>query len=620
MFFLPIQAVGNAAVVAALAATNEEVALASTSVITKGQAAQVTVQHVSQMQRIQQKTRNVMRVASIARNPLGHAVVYVTKHGLKVTDPILQKYLGFQIAGNTGALSLLADGLKRRIDRFWPLPMRYERMQLATLNELLDEQITGILAALKEGTTAEARAAMRELEGECQLHALRSQIGLIEPKISDAYVQVARDLASQRPDYKEIMASPNSTEAELAQQQELERPQVTQAIFQAILPQGMQNEIIETLEKNTNHTAVAQQLDTKVQEVLRQAQEHNLLIHPELDWRLQSALKALPESVNAKDFTFNLATVEHLVNDIQLQSASSEQATLIERSPELLAQAVSKYFEYLAPTETELALVVDLARYVSDVTTGTEYLSAEVREQRIAQFWKAIDSLSFDNLSQVTAEQVIDSAAYFAARATYVVGARAAIAVIKNLKYVGAAAPRAAALFAERFVKVFDSVISTNPVLITNEGAVVWNASGEAAAEARQLVQAFDGMKNKPPGSKPLKILDDTDKVVKNEAKLESKSVGDLIKDAKPGEVKRYARIYEKPGDYSEALKDFELLGPSDVKPMPGDKVGKIGKLADGRTAIVREYSKGKMGEPSGPPTLEIQADSSKIIKFRYRD
>ncbi|MDP3889249.1 MAG: hypothetical protein Q8Q25_01745 [bacterium] len=42
-------------------------------------------------------------------------------------------------------------------------------------------------------------------------------------------------------------------------------------------------------------------------------------------------------------------------------------------------------------------------------------------------------------------------------------------------------------------------------------------------------------MKNKLPDKPPVEILDDTQKVLENELKLESKTVGDLIKEAKPG-------------------------------------------------------------------------------------
>ena len=274
------------------------------------------------------------------------------------------------------------------------------------------------------------------------------------------------------------------------------------------------------------HTQITQKLDETVDAVLAKAALHNCVVHPEVDWRLQAALKALPKSVDVKDFTFQVATVEHLLHDIHAITAQAahKDLTLAQRSPELLTRSIGKYFEYLAPTENEISFIGDLARYISDATIGTDYLSAEVREHRIAQFWDTVNNISIENLSNVSAEQVIDTMTYVAARATYAWGASATVSVVKNLKNVGAVAARStaqgAAVFADRFVKVFDSVIAANPAIITNEGTVIWSASQEAAAEARQLVQAFDGVKDKLAGKKSSEILDDTKKVLEKEKEI----------------------------------------------------------------------------------------------------
>ncbi|MDP3889250.1 MAG: hypothetical protein Q8Q25_01750 [bacterium] len=350
------------------------------------------------------------------------------------------------------------------------------------IDKLLQQEITSQLHKIRTGRLCDAEAVVAAIAARWPYNAgivcIADEHRRIQEYIDNVgfhELKAAKALLAQRSDYQHKVAAQKAALARqkelerqqaLAKQQELERQkrqeielaaqkQAAESALRTVLPQGMQHEIIDVLASSTNHTVVAQKLDTKIQEVLQQAELHHLVVHPELDWRLQAALRALPESVNAEDFTFHLATVEHLVNDMRMQ-AVSEHKSLIERSPALLAQAVNKYFECLAPTETELALIVDLARYVSDATVGTEYLSAEVREQRIAQFWHTIDSLSFDNLSKLNAEQIIDSAVYIAARATYVVGAYAAISIIKK-----------------RFIKVFDSVIGANPALITNEGAVL---------------------------------------------------------------------------------------------------------------------------------------------------
>lgn len=376
-------------------------------------------------------------------------------------------------------------------------------------------------------------------------------------------------------------------------------------LFKSVTLLGMQEEIIDILGKSTNHGGVAQRLDTIIQEVFLQAQEHNYVIHPEVDWRLQLALKALPQSVDAKEFTFHLATVEHLVHDIQTQTAQSlqKQLPVIERTSALLAQAVTKYYEYLAPTENELALVVDLARYVSDITIGTQYLPSEVRTERIEKFWNTIKEISFD-ISKVTAEQIIDGAMYVAARATYACGLPEVIAVIKDI----IEGIRIAASFAEQFKDQFDQILQ-NPIIITGDGTVIANASQDEIAEARQLIQAFDGMKNKPSEKKP-EILDDTQKLVDKEKKVTDKTVGDLIKKAKPArETKGRTTQYELPGGFKKALEDFESLQPTQLTRDDPDM--KIGTLRDGRTVVARTES------DYGTPTLEIQSGKNKI-KFRY--
>lgn len=67
----------------------------------------------------------------------------------------------------------------------------------------------------------------------------------------------------------------------------------------------------------------------------------------------------------------------------------------------------------------------------------------------------------------------------------------------------------------------------------------------------------------------------------------------------------------EKHGGLEQANRDFDALGLSDVRPIAGG--GRVGKLPDGRTVIVRPQSS------HGAPTLEIQAGKNKT-KIRYLD
>jgi len=68
------------------------------------------------------------------------------------------------------------------------------------------------------------------------------------------------------------------------------------------------------------------------------------------------------------------------------------------------------------------------------------------------------------------------------------------------------------------------------------------------------------------------------------------------------------SKLFERTGGNNVANKEFDSLKPSEIKDIPG---GRVGKLSDGRTVIVRERSS------DGRPTLEIQSGKNRI-KFRY--
>lgn len=68
------------------------------------------------------------------------------------------------------------------------------------------------------------------------------------------------------------------------------------------------------------------------------------------------------------------------------------------------------------------------------------------------------------------------------------------------------------------------------------------------------------------------------------------------------------SKLFERTGGNNVANKEFDSLKSSEVKDIPG---GRVGKLSDGRNVIVRERSS------DGRPTLEIQSGKNRI-KSRY--
>ena len=92
-----------------------------------------------------------------------------------------------------------------------------------------------------------------------------------------------------------------------------------------------------------------------------------------------------------------------------------------------------------------------------------------------------------------------------------------------------------------------------------------------------------------------------------------ARTIDDILKDSKFVDQKTEATLYEKPGNYQEAVKDFDSLKPTILKDISNvERKGKVGILIDGRIVIVRSNSN------DGRSTLEIQNPEKKKIKIRY--
>ncbi|WP_425249251.1 hemagglutinin repeat-containing protein [Enterobacter asburiae] len=86
-------------------------------------------------------------------------------------------------------------------------------------------------------------------------------------------------------------------------------------------------------------------------------------------------------------------------------------------------------------------------------------------------------------------------------------------------------------------------------------------------------------------------------------------TVEDLTSTSSKGnETTGRSKLFERTGGSNAANKEFDALSPTEIKEIPS---GRVGKLPDGRTVIVRERS------TDGRPTLEIQSGKNRI-KFRY--
>jgi hypothetical protein len=129
----------------------------------------------------------------------------------------------------------------------------------------------------------------------------------------------------------------------------------------------------------------------------------------------------LPQSHDAKDFTFYLATLNHLLTEIQRQAileVHQEQA-IFQASPSLLARAIKKYCESLNPitqTENQVSFLIQVARFVCDLTLGDCYLTEEEHFARIKSYVDGLSAFSYENLSKLTEENWADFAGAIGSR------------------------------------------------------------------------------------------------------------------------------------------------------------------------------------------------------------
>lgn len=134
------------------------------------------------------------------------------------------------------------------------------------------------------------------------------------------------------------------------------------------------------------------------------------------------------------------------------------------------------------------------------------------------------------------------------------------------------------------------------------EGAVVAGGVGHGSQSSNNADEAWDADDGSYDPSKS------REENARNSEK-QNITVEDLTSTSSKGnETTGRSKLFERTGGSNAANKEFDALSPTEIKDIPG---GRVGKLPDGRMVIVRERS------TDGRPTLEIQSGKNRI-KFRY--
>ncbi len=135
-----------------------------------------------------------------------------------------------------------------------------------------------------------------------------------------------------------------------------------------------------------------------------------------------------------------------------------------------------------------------------------------------------------------------------------------------------------------------------------------WATSGDQPKQLPKIVPQGPSQKSDPPNDD-----EENDEDTENEKSHSDSKLKEILSNSKRGKkTKGKSKIFEKKGSYDDALKDFEILKPSNVREMAAGK-GKIGDLLNNRTVNVRNTSE------DGRSTLEIlNRINKRKIKIRY--
>lgn len=283
--------------------------------------------------------------------------------------------------------------------------------------------------------------------------------------------------------------------------------------------------IIEALDQSASHTDVAARLKSMSNQIFYNAAQYDHMVNPQVNCQVNWSINGLSHAPSPEAFIFHLATIEHVLHDVQKQTAVKADITpsLIERSPELLCRFVKQYFEKLNPVTQigdNLSFLVNSARYLADVTIGKTYLTEVAYKERTQQFWEFVDAIK--NIQHLHAEQVIDVVAQLAADMTYGVGIGKTWRYLKEIDAIGRT-QRQAAVIANQFKKCLDAALAERPILITAEGIAI---QAPKAAEELALLQS----NIQKAGGAVKETIKDTKQLLKHEAEIANATKNKIAK------------------------------------------------------------------------------------------
>ncbi len=250
-----------------------------------------------------------------------------------------------------------------------------------------------------------------------------------------------------------------------------------------VLPQ-CQKQLISILESHTDQVIVIEAIDQLAHQVFNQAEQYHYPIDIHIENALDTSLDILRVTSNPEEFIFHTAFVDHVLCDIEERTTEAAPATLLERSPKLLARALTTFVKGLNPitqVKNTCEFIISTARFVADVTLGKLYLSETQYKDRINNFWTTCEALSPSNLAKLEAEQWVDLVAQCAADVVFFGGVSKAVSYLKKLEAVSSAHKQATRI-AQKFKHAVDISLAEEPLVVMAEGYVL-----RASSEVKQV-------------------------------------------------------------------------------------------------------------------------------------
>ncbi len=279
-------------------------------------------------------------------------------------------------------------------------------------------------------------------------------------------------------------------------------------LAESFIPLDVEKSIVTILEKNNTYESVANEMNDLAKSVFFNADHCNLSNLPKIQWHVYGSIDAMRIAQDQPTFIFNLSMVNRTLGDIQILTHSILNGThpAVQRTSELFIRGLGKFMNGLNPvtqisnmgklaldlgslvkkggealwndpiaaidsTVTSLFTLRELLRntaeFVSDLTVGKLFLSAEEYKKRTDAFCEMVAPLK-----DIPAEHYVDFVAQVAADVTFCKGLGATYELLKEIDVLSKLG-KSAAVVSRTFKKGFNTHFASHPSLVTAEGLVL---------------------------------------------------------------------------------------------------------------------------------------------------